>query len=93
MISDEDVATIARKYLTDWELLRPYLRLTRQQEVEIRKTFQHYGRQKNECLQVWKETKGNRATYRALITAAEEAEEQQLADHVKAMLAARASSS
>ena len=93
VISDKDMATIARKYLTNWQLLRSYLGLTRQQEVEIRSTYNNdYGMQKNECLQVWKEMRGIEATYGALITAAEEAEEQQLADHVKTMLAARASS-
>ena len=83
VISEEDVATIARKYLTDWESLRPYLGLSHQQEVEIRRSFQDYGRQKNECLQKWKEAKGNDATYGALITAAGKAENKWLADGVK----------
>ena len=90
MISDEDVATIARKHLTDWESLRPYLGLSRQQQVEIRKTYSDYGQQKRECLEVWKETKGNEATYGALITAAEKAEDKKLADSVRAVLAAKA---
>ena len=87
MIGVEDVATIARDHLTDWESLRPYLGLTRQQEAEIRNTYHHYGKQKQECLEVWKETKGNDATFGALITAAEKAKDQQLADTVKAMIA------
>ena len=91
MVSDEDVATIARKHLTDWESLRPYLGLSRQQQVDIRKSYHgDHGQQKRECLEVWKETKGNEATYGALITAAEKAEDKQLADAVRAMLAAKA---
>ena len=88
MIGDEDVATIARDHLTNWESLRPYLGLSRQQQVEIRKSYHgDYGEQKRECLEVWKETKGNDATFGALITAAEKAKDQQLADRVKAMIA------
>ena len=86
VIGVEDVATIARDHLTTWELLRPYLGLSRQQEEVIRNTYHHYGKQKQECLEVWKEVKGNEATYGALITAAEKARDQQLADRVKAML-------
>ena len=86
VVSDEDVATIARDYLTDWESLRPYLGLSHPQEAEIHKTHRDYGKQKQECLQEWKELKGNEATYGAFITAAEEARNQRLADGVRAML-------
>ena len=89
MISDEDVATIARDHLTNWELLRPYLGLSRQQEAEIHNTYHNYGKQKQECLEVWEEMRGNKATYNALITAAEKAKDQQLADKVKAMTVAK----
>ena len=86
VIGVEDVATIARDHLTDWEPLSPYLGLSRQQEAVIHNTYHHYGKQKRECLEVWKETKGNGATYGALITAAEKARDQQLADTVRSML-------
>ena len=86
VISDEDVATIARKHLTDWESLSPYLGLSRQQKVEIRSTFQDCRKQKQECLEVWKELKGKGATYGALIAAAEKADNQQLSDRVRDML-------
>ena len=86
MVSEADVATIARDHLSNWESLRPYLELSRQQEKEIHNTYHDYGRQKCECLEVWKELKGNKATYGALIKAAEQAKNQQLADRVKAML-------
>ena len=94
VISDEDVATIARKQLTDWESLRPYLGLDRQQQVVIRNSYPgDYGQQKRECLEVWKEIKGNGATYGALITAAENANNQLFADRVKGMLATKPPSS
>ena len=35
---------------------------------------------------MWKEVKGKEATYRALVTAAEKARDQRLADNVKDML-------
>ena len=93
MISDEDMSTIARKYLTDWESLRSYLGLSRVQKEDIRKSYPgDYPKQKHECLELWKETKGNEATYGAFIRAAEKAEDQQLADRVKAVIAAKTSS-
>ena len=92
MISDVDLTTIARDYLTDWESLRPYLGLNIQEKVKIYKLYPRtYGKQKQQCLEVWKEMKGNEATYDAFITAAEEAEHQQLADSVRTMLAANIS--
>ena len=86
VVSDTDVATIARDYLTNWESLRPYLGLSYTQEAEINKTHRDYKKQKQECLQEWKELKGKEATYGAFITAAEEAKNQLLADGVRAML-------
>ena len=87
MVSDRDVATIARDHLIDWESLSPYLGFSRPQKEGIRKSYPgDYGKQKRECLEVWKEMKGKEATYGAFITAAEEAKNQQLADGVKAML-------
>ena len=89
-VSDRDLATIARDHLSNWESLRPYLGLNHALKEEIRRSCPgDYGRQKQECLEVWKEMKGNEATYQALITAAEEAKEQTLADGVRAMLTNR----
>ena len=87
MISDKDVATIARDHLINWESLRPYLGLSRPHEETIRQSHaRNYGKQKQLCLDEWKEMKGNKATYGALITAAEYAGDQRLADAVRAML-------
>ena len=87
VISDRDLAVIARDHLTDWENLQPFLGLSRAQKKEISKSFPgDYGKQKRECLEVWKEERGREATYRALISAAEEAKDQQLADNIRDML-------
>ena len=73
--------------MTDWEALCPYLELSRQQKKEIRNSFAgDNGKQKHECLEVWKETKGKKATYSAFINAAKEAQAQKLADNVEDML-------
>ena len=85
-VSDRDLAIIARDHLADWKALRPFLGLSRPQEREIVQSYPtDYGKQKQECLEVWKEMKGKEATYRALIKAAEDAEAQNLADSVRAM--------
>ena len=87
MISNEDVAVIARDFVTNWEPLRPFLGLSRQQQVEIRKSYPvDYAQQKVECLELWKEAKGNGATYGAFISAAEKANNQLLADGVRVMI-------
>ena len=84
MISDRDLAVIARKRLTDWEGLAPFLELTRAQEQQITRSYPgDYSEQKRECLQIWKEMKGTEATYQALISAAVEARDQLLADAVR----------
>ena len=84
MITDKHLTVIARCHLTDWESLVPFLGLTRARQQQIARSYPgDYSRQKQECLQVWREMKGAEATYQALITAAEEAENQLLADAVK----------
>ena len=85
-VSDRDLAIIARDHLTDWKALRPFLGLSRSKEKEIVQSYStDYGKQKQECLEVWKEMKGKEATYQALIKAAEDAKAQSLADSVRAM--------
>ncbi|CAI8054043.1 hypothetical protein GBAR_LOCUS29538 [Geodia barretti] len=87
VISDRDLAVIARHYLKDWEKLRPFLRLSRAQKKEIARSYSRdYELQKQECLEVWKEEMGREATYQALISAAEEAGDQQLPDNIRDML-------
>ena len=86
VISRKTLAVIARDHLNDWWKLGPFLDLSRQQETAIAHKSSDYGLQKRECLEVWQEVKGDGATYRALISAAEEAEDQQLADNIRNML-------
>ena len=87
IIGDTDLAKIARDLVTDWDSLTAYLGLNRPQREEIRRSYPgDYGKQKRECLEVWKEVKGNEATYRALIKAAEEAKAQNLADNLRSRL-------
>ena len=86
VISRKALAVTARDHVRNWRELGPFLELTRQQETEIMESNStNYGLQKRECLEVWKEMKGDGATYQALITAAEEAEERELADNIKKM--------
>ena len=86
-VSDKQLAVIARDNGFDWERLRPYLGLSRAHTKQIHTAYpRDHGMQRLECLEVWKEVKGKEATYRALVTAAEEARDQRLADNVKDML-------
>ena len=84
VISDRDLAVIARDHVTHWRSLAPFLGLSRAQKKEIDESFKwDYEAQKMECLEVWKEERGREATYQALISAAEEAENLQLAHTVR----------
>ena len=85
-ITDQDIATIVRDYLVRWEELAPRLGLTIPQEQCIQQTFREYEDQKREALRTWKRNKGNGATYRTFITAAETTSNMQLADNVRALL-------
>ena len=87
MISDEDVAVIARDHLIRWEPLSPYLGLSHHQEAEICQAYPgDYDQQRHKCLVEWKKMKRNEATYSALITAAEVAGRSLLADGVRDLL-------
>ena len=86
-ISEEDIEKIARKYLTEWERLRPHLKLSHVQAREIRKSHPgDFGEQKREFLWTWKEGEGSDATYGAFIQAAKEAGMKKLADSVRALI-------
>ena len=87
VISETDIAVIASVYLDSWEPLRPHLGLSREKETAIRNSFPiSYEQQKRECLHEWEQLRGNGATYGALITAAQSANNQLLADKVKALV-------
>lgn len=89
-ISSLDIATITTNHIEEWEVLSPYLGLTRVQEIVIcRNNVRNYNAQKRAALQKWKINNGDKATYSALITAAEAASNMRLADDVKTMLQTR----
>ena len=85
VISRKFLIIIARNYLNDWKKLAPFLNLSRQQETAIAKTSTDYDIQKQMCLELWQEKEGNKGTYNALISAAEEAKDKQLADNIKSL--------
>lgn len=82
-VSEEDLATIAREYLTRWKEISPYLGITAQEEEEICESFRSYGDQKREALKLWKRKKGKEATYGAFIAAAKKVGNADLADEVE----------
>ena len=84
-IPHEHLAKIARE-LIKWEELTPSLGLTQQEEVNIRETYRDYADQKREALYTWKRNKGNGATYGALIDAAEDISNAQLAAGVRELM-------
>ena len=87
LISDQHLALIAKDYLNDWKDLRPYLELSYNQQTAIAKSDPgDYARQRHECLEEWRKTKGTGATYHALILAAEKAKQQLLADRVRNLI-------
>lgn len=88
-VTNQDIAKIASDYQVNWGELAPHLGLTLQQEQEIRHSFRQYRHQKRELLLKWRETKGIGATYRALITAAENVSNMQLADGLRNLLRTR----
>ena len=88
-ITHQDLSKIASNYLRKWEELLTELKLTPQQETEIKETLRDYDDQKRGALRKWREINGNAATYRALITAATAISNMELVDNVKAMLQAR----
>ena len=81
-VSDKAIATIAKKYLDQWEDLHPFLELASVTKETIRRTPGDYEEQKKAFLREWRKQKGHGATLRALITAANEADNKKLADDI-----------
>ena len=84
-VSDRDIADIAQKLLTSWDDLSPFLGLDEVANAAIRRTPGGYVEQKKACLQEWKKQQGSRATFRALIQAAKEANNNDLARKLEKM--------
>ena len=86
-VADRDVDKLAR-FMVKWEKMRVYLGLDypKQKEIEM---AGDYAKQKLECVEEWRQKAGDKSTYRAFIEAAREAEINDLADRVEAMLLER----
>ena len=83
VINGKDITNIA-KNISDREALAMSLNFSAPVMKQIRDSFPaDVQKQGRECLQKWKVKQGRAATYQALITAAENAEDQQLADSVR----------
>ena len=89
VVTDKDVAIIARDHLVKWEDISPFLDLKHVTDKDIRRTPGGYKEQKKALLKEWKSLHGDRATFRVLIEAAEEAGNMRLADDVRTMLQSR----
>ena len=85
-VSDLDIAKIARK-INNWKELSPFLGLAPQDETVIERSCKDYLEEKRAALHKWRDMKGKEATYRALIAAAKEAENEKLADDVQTLTA------
>ena len=83
-VTDRDVDKLA-SFMVSWEDMAGPLGLDRAKKREIEHT-KSYREQKKECVEEWREQGGEKATYRAFIEAAREAELNGLADKVKTML-------
>ena len=86
VLSDEDVAVIAKDHLKTWEELSPFLELSEAADEEIRRTPGGYGEEKKALLRQWRKRHGSGATYRVLIKAAERANNMLLAGSLEDML-------
>ena len=90
-VSDKQIADIAQKYLKSWEELSVYLEQDEVANEAIKRTPGGYVEQKKACLQEWKKQQGSRATFRALIQAAVEANNNDLAHKLEKMAQSRTS--
>lgn len=86
-ISRKVLADIARDHMKHWEHISPYLGLSRQKEIEISQNYpRDYARQRRECLEAWREAmKPGVCSYRALISAVEEAKDIDMAECVRTL--------
>ena len=86
-VTDGDVAQLAA-FMVTWEKMLGPLGMDRAKQKEI-EHVSGYGKQKVECVEEWRETVGEKSTYRAFIEAARRAKLNLLADKVVAMLQER----
>ena len=83
-VTNQDAAKLA-SFMVNWDQMRPYLGLNYAQQIEIENAG-NFAKQKMVCVEKWRQKAGDKATYRAFIEAAREAELIALAHEVEAML-------
>ena len=86
VVNHDQLATLAKDHLMDWEEIAPKLGINPQEIFAIKKTHSEYKDQKRDALNTWKRNKGNGATFGAFITAAESVGNTVLVDSVKKWL-------
>ena len=80
--TDLDFANYS-KLINTWELLSPYLNITKPEEVALKRDFYDYNQQKMEVLFKWRRKNGSRATRRVLAQACRDAGEVALAEKIE----------
>lgn len=90
ILSDTEItpcqlATLAREHLIDWNDIAPELGINPAQIFAIQQ-IPNFNGQKREALNTWKRNKGNGATFRAFITAADSIGNTDLVHRVKKWL-------
>ena len=80
--TDIDCANYSR-FINTWELLSPYLNITKPEEIDLKKDSYDYNQQKMEVLFKWREKNGSRATRRVLAQACRDAGEVALAEKIE----------
>ena len=84
-ITDKEIADIAQNCLKSWEVLSPYMGLDEVANEAIKRTSSGYLQQKKEFLQECRRRKGSGAMFGALIKAAKDAKDIDLADKLEKM--------
>ena len=80
--TDLDFANYSR-LINTWELLSPYLNITKPEEVALKRDSYDYNQQKMEVLFKWRRKNGSRATRRVLARACRDAGEVALAEKIE----------
>ena len=80
--TDIDCANYSR-LINTWELLSPYLNITKPEEIALKKDSYDYNQQKREVLFKWRGKNGRRATRRVLAQACRDAGEVALAEKIE----------
>ncbi|CAI7993122.1 hypothetical protein GBAR_LOCUS1190 [Geodia barretti] len=93
VVTEREIAIIAQEYLIKWGEISPFLQLKIVTDENIRRTPGGYREQKKALLGEWKRLHSNRATFRVLIQAAENAQNMRLADDLRRMLENRRANS